>query len=81
MGNCDVGWQQFAEQCYYFDKAKSYTNQAATSACDGMGATLLIVDTQEEDVFVQGHLEATYLSPPSDFWIALQSMPGGTYFF
>ncbi|XP_029770017.1 C-type lectin domain family 2 member D-like [Terrapene carolina triunguis] len=62
---CPDGWIRYLGKCYYFSQAEAnWTN--SQSHCSALGASLAVIDTQQEMNFVM-----RYKDPPN-YWIGLQ---------
>ncbi|XP_067992765.1 CD209 antigen-like protein C [Melanerpes formicivorus] len=65
---CPPGWQQFARTCYYFSTTTSPWLQAK-DFCAQAEAHLVIIDSEQENVFV-----ANQLMENKVFWLGLTDM-------
>nr|XP_023969462.1 C-type lectin domain family 2 member A-like [Chrysemys picta bellii] len=62
---CPDGWVRYLEKCYYFSQAEGNWTYSQ-SHCSALGASLAVIDTQQEMDFVVRYKD------PSDYWIGLQ---------
>nr|XP_008175181.2 C-type lectin domain family 10 member A-like [Chrysemys picta bellii] len=62
---CPPGWQQFQKSCYFFStSAKSW--QDAKQFCTDHGSGLVIVNTEEEQMFLSNQI-----TNPDVYWLGL----------
>ncbi|XP_053903507.1 C-type lectin domain family 2 member D-like [Malaclemys terrapin pileata] len=62
---CPDGWIRYLGKCYYFSEAEAnWTN--SQSHCSALGASLAVIDTQQEMNFMMRYKE------PHNYWIGLQ---------
>ncbi|XP_023264465.1 macrophage mannose receptor 1-like [Seriola lalandi dorsalis] len=73
---CPAGWLSFSGSCYW---TVSNTNLLTTwhqafTKCSDMGAHLLIINSQEEQFFINGQLPEFHQVDIPDIWIGLSDM-------
>ncbi|KAK7503239.1 hypothetical protein BaRGS_00005504 [Batillaria attramentaria] len=72
VSQCDEGWHQFEDSCYYFSNNSASWNESR-KACQGMGADLVIISSEEVQNFTLQWLKART-------WIGLwQEQPDTTW--
>ncbi|XP_070539201.1 perlucin-like protein [Ptychodera flava] len=52
-GGCQAGWINFGESCYYVYDYPLYTFDDAERVCNGMGASLVIINDADENLFLK----------------------------
>ncbi|XP_065420205.1 early activation antigen CD69-like [Chrysemys picta bellii] len=65
---CPDGWIRYLGKCYYFSQAEANWIYSQ-SHCSALGASLAVIDTQQEMDFLVHH------KGPSDHWIGLRREP------
>ncbi|XP_029369065.1 CD209 antigen-like [Echeneis naucrates] len=71
---CMEGWKKFDISCYYFSSVKKNWTESR-KACDAQGADLVIIDSMEEQVFIN-----KILNMNQNAWIGLSdSLKEGTW--
>ncbi|CAL9682123.1 unnamed protein product [Knipowitschia caucasica] len=73
---CPSGWQSFNGSCYWF---VSNTNLLTTwheafTQCSSMGSNLLIINSKEEQFFINGKLPDFHHVDIPDIWMGLSDM-------
>nr|XP_040053507.1 macrophage mannose receptor 1 [Gasterosteus aculeatus aculeatus] len=70
---CHRGWLSFAGSCYWVvSNTKLLTTwHEAFTRCSGMGAHLLVINSEEEQFFVNGNLPDFHHVDVPDIWIGL----------
>ena len=66
-----TGWTEFENSCYYFntEKGDSLVWEDARDKCKAVGASLPIIKSQAESVFLSNNLPST-----GAYWIGLRCM-------
>lgn len=69
-GACLPGWEVFEESCYYFNTEEEDMAvwDDASSTCQAVGASLVVLDSKREDKFFRNHMPET-----DQLWIGLFS--------
>lgn len=67
QGNCKPGYVSHGTSCYKFVKTPGQNWQMANNLCQGDGGTLVIVNSNAENYFVESQM-----GPNFDYWIGLQ---------
>lgn len=70
---CSSGWWSFGGSCYWLVSNTDFltTWHEAYTACSNMGAHLLIIDSQEEQYYINGLLPNFHQAAVPDIWIGL----------
>ncbi|KAK7896517.1 hypothetical protein WMY93_021842 [Mugilogobius chulae] len=73
---CPSGWQSFNGSCYWFVSNINLltTWHEAYTKCSDMGAHLLIINSQEEQYFINSRLPDFHHVDIPDIWIGLSDM-------
>ncbi|XP_063406088.1 perlucin-like protein [Mytilus trossulus] len=61
---CQLGWIQFGNKCYFFS-SDSRTWVAASSVCRAHSAELVIIDTEQENAFIAAEISKL----TGEFWL------------
>lgn len=69
-GGCVAGWEEFQGSCYYFGTGTQdlLVWEDARQTCEAVGASLVILETSDEDDYFRSHV------PEADnIWLGLFS--------
>ncbi|XP_042204150.1 macrophage mannose receptor 1-like [Homarus americanus] len=77
-GGCVAGWEEFAGACYYFITGNDdfLVWEDAKASCEDIGASLVVLETQDEDIFIRGHIPET-----ESIWLGLYSKPKEEFYW
>ncbi|XP_042223021.1 macrophage mannose receptor 1-like [Homarus americanus] len=78
QGACLPGWEQFQDSCYYFntEATDKVVWEDAKSICEAVGASMVVLDTDEENKFIFNHIMDI-----DNLWIGLYSVPNDTVYW
>ncbi|KAK7079208.1 hypothetical protein SK128_003944 [Halocaridina rubra] len=67
---CVYGWEQYKDSCYFFNTEPSdvMVGYDSWKMCQKVGANLVIIDDEDEDVFYRSRIPET-----DTLWIGLYS--------
>uniref|UniRef100_A0A1A8HD05 C-type lectin domain-containing protein n=1 Tax=Nothobranchius korthausae TaxID=1143690 RepID=A0A1A8HD05_9TELE len=74
---CSSGWTQFNSSCYYFSPYETKTWIDSRADCIRRGSDLVVIDNQQEQMFVSHTIEMMELNTGvwrNAFWIGLTDM-------
>ncbi|XP_053302284.1 C-type lectin domain family 6 member A isoform X1 [Pleuronectes platessa] len=68
--SCEDGWEPHGGKLYFFSSVTSTWNESRTR-CKSMRGDLVVINSEEEQRFLQSRLKVKICKPEEEFWIGL----------
>ncbi|KAG5264564.1 hypothetical protein AALO_G00255590 [Alosa alosa] len=72
-GKCEHDWEPHGKQCYFFSKRALNWSQSLEE-CTRMRSHLVIIDNEDEQIFLMGEIKQKMQHAEDKFWIGLNDI-------